>query len=239
MALTVFNLVPSVTNMFGKSVLPCAAQSWAKGQKEAVQKQLQSVLFLTALIALPAAGGLFCLSDSILTLLYPGQETACRIAAESLRSLLPGMVFLCFTMPLFSILQGIGRADLPVKYMLPCVAIKLLGNILFLQIPACSLLGAGLSTSLCYALLFGMTLFSLCRMLGMSLCELKPILPLCYAATMGITTAYLFRHLTRTMPLPVMLLCSVSSAVVMYGVVLLLLEKTANRLREGLCFRMV
>lgn len=78
MALTVFNLVPSVTNMFGKSVLPCAAQSWAKGQKEAVQKQLQSVLFLTALIALPAAGGLFCLSDSILTLLYPGQETACR-----------------------------------------------------------------------------------------------------------------------------------------------------------------
>ncbi|MDD6945650.1 MAG: oligosaccharide flippase family protein, partial [Ruminococcus callidus] len=59
MALTVFNLVPSVTNMFGKSVLPCAAQSWAKGQKEAVQKQLQSVLFLTALIALPAAGGLF------------------------------------------------------------------------------------------------------------------------------------------------------------------------------------
>lgn len=33
MALTVFNLVPSVTNMFGKSVLPCAAQSWAKGQK--------------------------------------------------------------------------------------------------------------------------------------------------------------------------------------------------------------
>lgn len=40
MALTVFNLVPSVTNMFGKSVLPCAAQSWAKGQKEAVQKQL-------------------------------------------------------------------------------------------------------------------------------------------------------------------------------------------------------
>ena len=107
------------------------------------------------------------------------------------------------------------------------------------QIPACSLLGAGLSTSLCYALLFGMTLFSLCRMLGMSLRGLKPILPLCYAATMSITTAYLFRNLTRTMPLPVMLLCSVGSAVVMYGVVLLLLEKTANRLREGLCFRMV
>ncbi|MDD6945909.1 MAG: polysaccharide biosynthesis C-terminal domain-containing protein, partial [Ruminococcus callidus] len=155
------------------------------------------------------------------------------------RSLLPGMVFLCFTMPLFSILQGIGRADLPVKYMLPCVAVKLLGNLLFLQIPACSLLGAGLSTSLCYALLFGMTLFSLCRMLGMSLRGLKPILPLCYAATMSITTAYLFRNLTRAMPLPVMLLCSVGSAVVMYGVVLLLLEKTANRLREGLCLRMV
>ena len=73
----------------------------------------------------------------------------------------------------------------------------------------------------------------------MSLRGLKPILPLCYAATMSITTAYLFRNLTRAMPLPVMLLCSVGSAVVMYGVVLLLLEKTANRLREGLCFRMV
>ena len=237
MALTVFNLVPSVTNMFGKSVLPCAAQAWAKQQTNAVVKQLQSVLFITTLLALPSAGGLFLLAEPVMQLLYNGQETACAIAAESLRALLPGMFFLCLTMPLFSILQGIGRADLPVKYMLPCVAVKLIGNVIFLQIPSCSLLGAGMATSLCYALLFGMTLHGLQRILGQPLHWLKPLLPLGYASAMSLVTACLCRNLTQTLPLPVMLLSSVGGAVLMYGIVLLLLEKTANRLKEGLCFR--
>lgn len=152
-----------------------------KATKNAVVKQLQSVLFITTLLALPSAGGLFLLAEPIMQLLYSGQETACAIAAESLRALLPGMFFLCLTMPLFSILQGIGRADLPVKYMLPCVAVKLIGNVVFLQIPACSLVGAGIATSLCYALLFGMALHGLQRILGQPLHWLKPLLPLGYA----------------------------------------------------------
>lgn len=237
MALTVFNLVPSVTNMFGKSALPCAAQAWAKQQKQAVAEQLQSVLFVTALLALPASGGLFCMAEPVMQVLYSGRETECAIAAESLQALMPGMLFLCLTMPLFSILQGIGRADLPVKYMLPCVAVKLVGNLIFLRIPSLCLTGAGIATSLSYFLLFCLSLHGLRRILGVPLHWLKPLLPLCYASAMSIVTACLFRNLTASMPLPVMLLSAVGSAVVMYGVVLLLLEKTAFRLREGLCLR--
>ncbi len=223
MALTVFNLVPSVTNMFGKSVLPCAAQAWEKQQKGELVKQLQSVLFVTTLLALPATGGLFFFAEPILQFLYHGQEAACAIAAEALRALLPGMFFLCLTMPLFSMLQGIGRADLPVRYMLPCVAVKLLGNLFFLRIPTYSVMGAGIATSLCYGMLFCLTLHGLRRICGQSLHWCRPLFPVVYAAIMSLAAAWIVHNLTRSQSLSVMLLASIGSAVISYGLLLLLL----------------
>jgi len=56
MAITVFNLVPSVTNMLGKSALPCAAALWAKQDREGVAAHIRSVTGAAAAMALPAAG---------------------------------------------------------------------------------------------------------------------------------------------------------------------------------------
>ena len=44
------------------------------------------------------------------------------------------MVCLCLTFPLCSVLQGIGRAGIPVLCMLAGVAVKLAGNLLLLSL---------------------------------------------------------------------------------------------------------
>ena len=58
------------------------------------------------------------------------------IAAEAFRTLLPGMVCLCLTFPLCSILQGVGKAAVPVVCMLAGVGVKLLGNLVLIPRPA-------------------------------------------------------------------------------------------------------
>ena len=105
-------------------------------------------------MAFPAAGGLRVLAEPVMHLLYAGRPEEAAIAAEALRTLLPGMVCLCLTFPLCSVLQGIGRAGIPVLCMLAGVAVKLAGNLLLLSRPAFCITGAGIATSACYPFFF-------------------------------------------------------------------------------------
>lgn len=237
MALTVFNLVPSVTNMFGKSALPCAAQAWTKGKKNIVASQTRSVLFATSFFAIPSGFGLFFLSKPVMGFLYSGHLQEMEIASEALKALVPGMIFLCLTVPLFSILQGIGKADLPVKFMIVGVIVKLIGNIVLLNIPSICVSGAGISTSLCYGLIFVLCLYSLKNAFGESIGLLKLLLPIIYASAMCTTTAILCMSLFKFIPERLLLCISVLAAILMYTLVLWLLEKKNTSLKDLFCIR--
>ena len=237
MALTVFNLVPSVTNMFGRSALPCAARAHAKGKTEVLREQVRSVTLAAGLLAIPSGIGLFLLAEPVMQVLYSGHTEETRIAAEALRSLVPGMVFLCLTTPLFSILQGIGRADLPVKLMLWGVLVKLLGNLLLIPIPAVSVIGAGISTSLCYILMLFLAVRSLQKELGGKLLLLRSLSPILYAACMSGAAAYLLASLLRHQETLLQLAGAVSGAVVMYFLVLWLMGHSRGSLRDMLSLR--
>lgn len=164
LAVTVFNLVPSMTNMLGKAVLPCTAQAWAAGDRRRAADYAGQVLRLTGLAAIPAGCGVFVLAEGALRFLFAGREAEIRAAADSLRYLAPGLICLCMAFPVFSLLQAVGRADLPVKILLPGAAVKLLGNLLLL--PRLCAAGAALATSLCYAMILVLALLVLCRVLG-------------------------------------------------------------------------
>lgn len=154
LAVTVFNLVPSVTNMFGKGILPNLAQVWAKGDKSESRRLSGSVLKATAFIAVPSGIGITFLSEEILLFLFPDRIAECIVSAESLKYLGIAVIFLALSFPLFSMLQAVGRADLPVKLMLAGVAVKFLGNILLIPIPSLNVSGAAISTLLCYLVIF-------------------------------------------------------------------------------------
>ncbi len=154
MAVTVFNLVPSVTNMFGKGILPNLAQAWAKGDKKSAQDLSQSVIKATAFIAVPAGIGITMLSKAILLFLYPDRIPELTASSDALMFLGIGVIFLSLSFPLFSMFQAVGRADMPVKLMIAGVIIKLLGNLLLIPIPQINVSGAAISTLLCYMTIF-------------------------------------------------------------------------------------
>lgn len=172
LSVTVFNLVPSLTNMLAKSVLPCTAQAWASGDKKQAADYARQVFILTGLAAIPAGCGIFALAEGILSFLFSGREAEIQAAVSGLKFLSVGLIFLCLTFPVFSLLQAIGREDLPVKVMLPGILIKFLCNLIL--IPEFCTAGAAISTSLCYGIIFIFALLSLKRELGEPLHLLKP-----------------------------------------------------------------
>ena len=174
LSVTVFNLVPSLTNMLAKSVLPCTAQAWSAGNRKQTAEYARQVLILTGLLAIPAGCGIFALSEEILKFLFSGREAEIQTAVSGLKYLSFGVTGLCLTFPVFSLLQAIGREDLPVKVMLAGIFIKFLFNLLL--IPKFCTVGASLSTGVCYWIILLSALHCLKKELGEPLDVIKPFL---------------------------------------------------------------
>ncbi|WP_296690857.1 polysaccharide biosynthesis C-terminal domain-containing protein [Ruminococcus sp.] len=155
-ALTVFNLVPSVTNMLGKGALTCITSAYESKDRKALEYGTSQALLTAAVISVPAAVGIGVLAPEILGFLYPQQSDEAAFCVNSLRWLMAGMVCLCASYPLFSMLQAVGKSSAPLKITLIGTAVKLAGNLIF--IPFMGVDGAALSTSLCYGTVLAISL---------------------------------------------------------------------------------
>ena len=152
MAVTVFNLVPSVTNHFGKSVLPAFAESYARQRPDETAFHAQTVMRRTSFLAVPAGLGITALAAPILSVLFPTRLTEAAAAAPALTLLGPAVIFTAMVSPVFSMLQAAGRAGDTVPVMLTGACVKLAGNLLLM--PRFGLRGTALSTCLCYAVIW-------------------------------------------------------------------------------------
>lgn len=169
LAITVFNLVPSVTNMFGKGVLPNLAEAWTICDEKRVAKNVNSVIGVTCLIAIPAGVGISVLAKPILNLLYSKRPDEIEVVWKSMQTLGIGVIFLALSVPAFAMLQAIGRADLPVKIMALGIIIKLVGNIVLINNVEIGVNGAAIATGLCYFFICIVSLRSLRKLTGAKL----------------------------------------------------------------------
>lgn len=167
LAVTVFSLVPSLTNMLARSVLPCVTQCQSRGDREGAALHARQVLLLTGMVCIPAGCGLFALPEGALTFLFAGRSEEVTASWQALRALTPGLICLCMGAPVFSLLQGMGKPMLPVWLMLPGLCVKLAGNLLLL--PRLGIVGAAAATSLCYLVILIPALILLRRELGIPL----------------------------------------------------------------------
>lgn len=221
LAVTVFGLVPSLTNMLAKGVLPCTAQAWAAGDRRAAAGYARQVLLLTGLVCIPAACGIFALSGECLTFLFSGREAEIAVSEQSLRLLMPGLICLCLTFPVFSLMQAIGRADLPVKLMLPGVVVKLAGNLLL--IPKLGIGGAAVATSLCYAVILLPSLLLLRRKLGEPLHITGMLAAQGFAGILCAAAAWTASGRLAMLPQRLSFLCAVCAGSLVYALALYLL----------------
>lgn len=209
-ALTIFGLVPSVTNMLGKGALTCITAARESGDRAALEKGTEQALLTAAAIAVPSAAGIFVLAPEILGFLYPRQPDEAALCTEPLRYLMAGMVCLCVSYPLFSMLQAVGKTSSPLKIMLVGTAAKLCGNLLF--IPFMGVEGAALSTSLCYVIILTVSLRVYIKASGVRIAS-TPFRKVLYAGAMCGGAAYTAACGAERLGAPLFAVIAVSAAV--------------------------
>lgn len=150
LAVTVFNLVPSFTNMFGKGILPSLSESFTAKDSTLIIQNTEKALLSTAIIAVPSGFGIFALSEKILGFLFASKPIEASLCVNSMAILGIAVIFLCISSTAFSVLQAGGKPQLPVNIMLAGVAIKLIGNLVLVPMPKLNIAGAAISTLLCY-----------------------------------------------------------------------------------------
>ena len=74
-----------------------------------------------------------------------------------------GAIFAAYNTPLNSLLQAVGRVDLPVKFMGIGLVLKIVLNYVLVGVPEINVLGAGIGTLACYFFLTFCSLYFLAR----------------------------------------------------------------------------
>ncbi len=195
-AVSLFNLVPNVLISINASITPVVAAAYACNDKDELYKVLTSALRLVIIISAPAAIGIAVLSNPILSLLFGAGESA-NIAASALSILSIGSMFLCVSSLISTVLQSLGKANIPVFTMLAGAGFKLIANYVLIAIPGIELKGAAIGTLLCYILIAVLNLSYLARFIGFKPNIIKTYLkPLISTGIMGVI-CWIIYHFTN------------------------------------------
>ncbi|MDD3192401.1 MAG: polysaccharide biosynthesis protein [Oscillospiraceae bacterium] len=225
MSVTLFNLIPALTTTFGVSALPSVTAAWASRSENQLRRNIESVWRVTSMIAFPAGFGICALAEPILTLVYKADPASIPIAAPILRVLGIAAIFVALSSPTNSMLQAVGRVNVPVRLMLLGGFLKLVVNFVLVPIPSVNIQGAPYGTLLCYGLIVCVSIPVLCRTAGIRLRFGKVFLkPLFAGSLCGITAWAAYGLLSQVAGNTVSTTVSILLAATVYVIALFLVR---------------
>ncbi|MCL2386835.1 MAG: polysaccharide biosynthesis protein [Defluviitaleaceae bacterium] len=137
----------SLSMALAAAVLPEITASHVTENQDAVRHKTDLALRLSMMLSIPAAMGLGVLADPILALLFPLHPEGgwlLRYGAVSI-------VFVALVHIVTGVLQGVGKVKLPVIGLVVGLVVKIPLNYFLMSIPSINILGAVISTIVCFA----------------------------------------------------------------------------------------
>ncbi len=217
-------LLPTVAQGLAISALPNVTASWVGGIREKIKKNIETILKMTTLISFPAGLGMSVLSYPIMDLVYNTFGKSKQLGEICIASeIMTIYAIAIISTPICSMLQAVGRADLPLKILTVGVIIKIVLNYILVGIPEINIQGAGIGTLVCYIFVCASGLLFLRKEIQISV-NLKSIFfkPL-FCSLMCAAAAYSSHgFLVKFLPYKLSLLFAIFIAVIIYFLVLLL-----------------
>ena len=231
-ALPLMQLVTAVTQAFGTAAMPNVASAWTKGDKKELKTSIETVLRLTMLFTLPAGLGLAALAEPIMDLVY-ASNVQVVIGAQVLKIMGFTAIVIACVVPLCSMLQGIGRVDLPLKLYASGILIKVATTWMFVSIVPVNIQGGSVGSLIAYSFMLTVGMYLLVKhshvMPDFVSTVIKPLIAAVLCAATAFFAFILFKNL---MPMLFATVISVVCAGVVYITFLLILKTfTRNELK--------
>lgn len=195
LALTIFGLIPSLTSIFGKSILPIISEDYARGRKEKISEKINTLLLITSVIAIPCAMGIYTFSDEILQTLFPSRYVEIIAISQALKILCSGMIFLCMATPLFSVIQAISSPSVGIKIMLTSSVVRMVLNVILVSKEELNIAGAAISTTVSYGVIFIWSIYELSKLSELKISYRKIFVKPFFSAFFCVNTAEIFYKL--------------------------------------------
>ena len=217
-------LVPAITQAFGIVALPSVTRAWTLKDGAKLKKSMETVIRMTMLVTIPAGVGLSVLGPDLLSVIYRNRPNAVAIAAEIIPILGIATIFQAASTPICSMLQAVGRVDLPVKIISIGLVLKIAVNYVLVGVPQINIQGAGIGTLVGYAFILVASMYMLFRetkivpdLVGT---VVKPLLASLFCGGAAMISMNMARN---KLPILVAIAFSIIFAVVIYALILLVL----------------
>lgn len=161
-SLTLMQLVTAVTQVFGSSAMPNVTSAWTKGNKKELKTSIETVIRMTMMFTLPMSFGLCVLARPIMSFIYTDPAIV-EIGGNVLTVMGITTIFTAAVTPVCSMLQGIGKVDLPMKLYTICMIIKIGITWMFVSVPQINVQGATAGSMIAYAVILIIGMFLLIK----------------------------------------------------------------------------
>ncbi|MBQ9489974.1 MAG: polysaccharide biosynthesis protein [Lachnospiraceae bacterium] len=226
-AVTVFNIPIAFATAMASAMIPSVAQASASGDIEKTKEKITSAVKATMIISIPAAVGLFALAKPIIYILFPSSdEDDVTLAAKLLMVLAAAVVLYALSTLSNSILQGLGRVNIPVVNAGIALTIQSIASFLLLMYTNVDLYGLAITNTLYAAIMCVLNQVALRRVIHYRQEWKKSfVLPSLASLVMGVSAKGAYQLLVMATKSPrIALVPAVAFGVVVYFVVLLSLK---------------
>ena len=150
MATTMVNLPSIMISAIAMSIVPIISYEYSGNNIESAERNVVLSIRMALLIGLPTGIGLMSLSEPIMNLLFPKEPS--QLAGQILFIAALGVVFLSLIQVLTAILQGVGKAHLPVLNLMIGVVFKVIITYLLTTNERFGVKGAAIGTVVAYVI---------------------------------------------------------------------------------------
>lgn len=221
----------AISGTLCSAIVPVISSLIAKGDKNGVNGKISSAVLISSLLIFPCMGGIMVLSGPILKLLYPSASEG----ASMLVLLSVTLPFSSLTYILNGILYGAGKQKIPAATLAVGSAIKLVLNLILVNIPTLNIYGAIIGTIVYQSFVFAVETFFVFRCVELKLNFIKLFIkPFVAATLMSLAVFGAYKLSTLWFGNTVSTLLAICVGVLVYGLAVLLLRTFEKEDLEGL-----
>ena len=212
------NLVPSIIMTLGVSAIPVLSGAYAVKDRDKIREAITTVVKTASVLAIPAGLVMAVLAKPALRILYPSSSSI-DISAPFIVIYGIAALLLAISTPTNSMLQAIGRPDIPVKTLVVAATAKIVLNFILVGNPTINVMGAPIGTVVFYLINVVVNMYQLLKLTDVKLnffdTIIKPSIAGIIAGGAALLSNYLILfkiynvgdHLTR---LPALISCLIS-----------------------------
>lgn len=191
---TLITLPLSFNVAFSTALVPAISAAIAKNDKLSASKRISFSMLLTMIIGLPCTFGMVVFAQPIIDLIFPNASSGAVLLQISAFT----VIFSVLAQTANGALQGLGKIMIPAISGLVGLIVKIISNIILIQIPGIGVNGAAIGSNLNNIAVFLISYIILTKTIKLDLKPVKFVIkPLIATFIMSVCSYTLYKVLLR------------------------------------------